>query len=99
MRLRWCPAFKAVDIRHHPVHAEVQGCGAHFCTAAYADAMEYQYPPHMRQGSYAEEGRSVNTLKVRRDGSIIVHMAAMIAADQPHFLCICHVLVHRDSLS
>jgi starch synthase len=26
-------------------------------------AIEYQYPPHMRQGSYAEEGRSVNTLK------------------------------------
>jgi hypothetical protein len=30
-----------------------------------ADALEYQYPPHMRQGSYAEEGRSVNMLKVR----------------------------------
>eukprot|EP00879_Flechtneria_rotunda_P017220 GHRR01018041.1.p1 GENE.GHRR01018041.1~~GHRR01018041.1.p1 ORF type:complete len:421 (+),score=103.09 GHRR01018041.1:241-1503(+) len=26
-------------------------------------ALEYQYPPHLRQGSYAEEGRSVNTLK------------------------------------
>jgi len=29
-----------------------------------AGALEYQYPPHMRQGSYAEEGRAVNTLKV-----------------------------------
>eukprot|EP00879_Flechtneria_rotunda_P022859 GHRR01024158.1.p1 GENE.GHRR01024158.1~~GHRR01024158.1.p1 ORF type:complete len:113 (+),score=19.06 GHRR01024158.1:941-1279(+) len=28
-----------------------------------AGALEYQYPPHLRQGSYAEEGRSVNTLK------------------------------------
>ncbi len=28
-------------------------------------ALEYQYPPHQRQGSYAEEGRSVNHLKVR----------------------------------
>uniref|UniRef100_A0A383VM81 starch synthase n=2 Tax=Tetradesmus obliquus TaxID=3088 RepID=A0A383VM81_TETOB len=26
-------------------------------------AMEYQYPPHLRQGAYEEEGRSVNTLK------------------------------------
>jgi starch synthase len=31
--------------------------------AAAADAMEYQYPPHLRQGAYEEEGRSVNTLK------------------------------------
>lgn len=30
-----------------------------------AAAIEYQYPPHLRQGSFAEEGRSVNTLKVR----------------------------------
>jgi hypothetical protein len=30
-----------------------------------AGALEYQYPPHLRQGSYAEEGRSVNTLKVQ----------------------------------
>ena len=28
-------------------------------------ALEWQYPPHMRQGSYEEEGRAVNTLKVR----------------------------------
>jgi hypothetical protein len=27
--------------------------------------VEYQYPPHQRKGSYAEEGRSVNFLKVR----------------------------------
>jgi hypothetical protein len=26
-------------------------------------AAEWQYPPHQRQGSYAEEGRSVNHLK------------------------------------
>lgn len=26
-------------------------------------AVEFQYPPHQRQGSYAEEGRSVNFLK------------------------------------
>lgn len=26
-------------------------------------ALEYQYPPHLRMGSYEEEGRSVNTLK------------------------------------
>ncbi|KAI8464053.1 MAG: hypothetical protein J3K34DRAFT_441759 [Monoraphidium minutum] len=26
-------------------------------------AVEFQYPPHQRQGSYAEEGRSVNHLK------------------------------------
>ncbi len=28
-------------------------------------ALEWQYPPHMRQGSYEEEGRAVNTLKAR----------------------------------
>jgi starch synthase len=28
-------------------------------------ALEYQYPPHLRQGAYEEEGRSVNHLKVR----------------------------------
>lgn len=27
-------------------------------------ALEWQYPPHQRQGSYEEEGRAVNTLKV-----------------------------------
>lgn len=27
-------------------------------------ALEYQYPPHQRQGSYEEEGRSVNHFKV-----------------------------------
>lgn len=27
------------------------------------NAVEYQYPPHQRQGSYAEEGRSVNFMK------------------------------------
>jgi len=26
-------------------------------------ALEFQYPPHMRQGAYEEEGRCVNTLK------------------------------------
>ncbi len=26
--------------------------------------LEWQYPPHQRQGSWAEEGRSVNHLKV-----------------------------------
>ena len=26
-------------------------------------AVEYQYPPHQRKGSYAEEGRSVNLMK------------------------------------
>ena len=26
-------------------------------------AMEYQYPPEQRQGSYEEEGRAINTLK------------------------------------
>ena len=29
-------------------------------------ALEWQYPPHQRQGAYEEEGRAVNTLKVRR---------------------------------
>lgn len=29
-------------------------------------ALEWQYPPHQRQGSYEEEGRAVNTLKVKR---------------------------------
>ena len=28
-------------------------------------ALEWQYPPHMRQGSYEEEGRAVNTMKAR----------------------------------
>ena len=28
-------------------------------------ALEYQYPPHQRQGSYEEEGRAINTMKVR----------------------------------
>jgi glycogen synthase len=28
-------------------------------------SVEYQYPPHLRQGAYEEEGRSVNHLKVR----------------------------------
>ena len=27
-------------------------------------AVEWQYPPHQRQGAYEEEGRAVNTLKV-----------------------------------
>ena len=27
-------------------------------------ALEWQYPPHQRQGSYEEEGRCVNTMKV-----------------------------------
>lgn len=27
-------------------------------------ALEWQYPPHQRQGAYEEEGRAVNTLKV-----------------------------------
>jgi hypothetical protein len=26
--------------------------------------LEWQYPPHQRQGSYEEEGRAVNTMKV-----------------------------------
>lgn len=26
-------------------------------------AVEYQYPPHLRQGSYEEEGRSINFMK------------------------------------
>lgn len=26
-------------------------------------ALEWQYPPHLRQGSYEEEGRSLNFLK------------------------------------
>lgn len=41
----------------------VRGCVLCWCCPA-ADALEYQYPPHMRQGSFAEEGRSVNMLKV-----------------------------------
>ena len=28
-------------------------------------AVEWQYPPHQRQGSYEEEGRAINTLKVQ----------------------------------
>lgn len=27
-------------------------------------ALEWQYPPHQRQGAYEEEGRAVNTMKV-----------------------------------
>jgi len=27
-------------------------------------ALEWQYPPNQRQGSYEEEGRAINTLKV-----------------------------------
>lgn len=27
-------------------------------------SLEWQYPPHQRQGAYEEEGRAVNTLKV-----------------------------------
>ncbi len=27
--------------------------------------VEFQYPPHLRQGAYEEEGRCINTLKVR----------------------------------
>lgn len=27
-------------------------------------ALEFQYPPHLRQGAYEEEGRCINTLKV-----------------------------------
>ena len=26
--------------------------------------LEWQYPPHQRQGAYEEEGRAINTLKV-----------------------------------
>ena len=28
-------------------------------------ALEFQYPPHQRQGSYEEEGRAINTMKAR----------------------------------
>ena len=28
-------------------------------------AVEFQYPPHQRQGSYEEEGRAINTMKAR----------------------------------
>lgn len=28
-------------------------------------ALEWQYPPHQRQGAYEEEGRAINTMKVR----------------------------------
>ncbi len=31
-------------------------------------ALEWQYPPHQRQGSYEEEGRCVNTMKVGLGG-------------------------------
>ena len=27
-------------------------------------SVEWQYPPHQRQGAYEEEGRAINTLKV-----------------------------------
>lgn len=27
-------------------------------------SLEWQYPPHQRQGAYEEEGRAINTLKV-----------------------------------
>ena len=27
-------------------------------------SVEWQYPPHLRQGAYEEEGRAINTLKV-----------------------------------
>lgn len=33
-------------------------------------ALEWQYPPHQRQGSYEEEGRAVNTLKARTAHSV-----------------------------
>ena len=32
--------------------------------AGWNGAVEWQYPPHQRQGAYEEEGRAVNTLKV-----------------------------------
>jgi hypothetical protein len=33
-------------------------------------AVEFQYPPHQRKGSYAEEGRSVNFMKVLKSGRV-----------------------------
>lgn len=32
---------------------------------AWYSSVEWQYPPHERQGAYEEEGRAINTLKVR----------------------------------
>ena len=35
-------------------------------------ALEWQYPPHQRQGAYEEEGRAVNTMKVSSsEGSVL----------------------------
>ena len=34
------------------------------CRGDWYGALEWQYPPHQRQGSYEEEGRAVNTMKV-----------------------------------
>lgn len=31
---------------------------------AWYSSVEWQYPPHERQGAYEEEGRAINTLKV-----------------------------------
>ncbi len=44
-------------------------------------ALEWQYPPHQRQGAYEEEGRAVNTLKVLPFGSHVrpaVYLVALI---------------------
>ena len=37
-------------------------------------AVEFQYPPHLRQGAYEEEGRCINTLKVRPDPTLAGRM-------------------------
>ncbi len=36
-------------------------------------AVEFQYPPHLRQGAYEEEGRCINTLKARRPHSLSIN--------------------------
>ena len=45
-------------------------------------ALEWQYPPHQRQGSYEEEGRAVNTMKVLAAASW-VHGPAIAGAALP----------------
>ena len=44
-------------------------------------AVEWQYPPHQRQGAYEEEGRAINTLKVCAAESAVMNVQRCFASD------------------
>ena len=53
-------------------------------------ALEWQYPPHQRQGSYEEEGRCVNTMKVGQ-GAELHTTRCSVPASREAFLVVAQV--------